>query len=298
MLFGLGVSPSAAPGYDPVAYGRRAEELGFDFLSTSDHPAGAEPTFECWTMLSWIAAATTRIRLATRVLGLPYRAPAMVAKMAESFTRLASLAGTVRPHQATDRLSSGRLILGLGGGSADHEFRAFGLGVPSPRDKVDGLAESILIITGLWREPAFTFDGRLYHTDNADLTPKPAHRIPIWLGTFGDRALAVTGRLADGWFPSFGHAQPERVPLLRNKVFTAALEAGRDPDTLTCAYHVPVRVGEHPDPGVVSGTPEQVAERLRSFARLGFTALNLAPQGEDLTEQVETLAAEVIPAVG
>jgi alkanesulfonate monooxygenase SsuD/methylene tetrahydromethanopterin reductase-like flavin-dependent oxidoreductase (luciferase family) len=281
MLFGLGVSPSAAPGYDPVAYGRRAEELGFDFLSTSDHPAGTEPTFECWTMLSWIAAATTRIRLATRVLGLPYRAPAMVAKMAETF----------------DRLSDGRLILGLGGGSSDHEFRAFGLGVPSPGDKVDGLAESIQIITGLWRAPALTFEGRLFHTDSADLTPKPGHRIPIWLGTFGDRALAVTGRLADGWFPSFGHAPPERVPLLRNKIFTAALEAGRDPDTLTCAYHVPVRVGELPDPGVVSGAPEQVAAHLREFTRLGFTALNLAPQGEDLAEQVEKLAAEVIPAV-
>jgi alkanesulfonate monooxygenase SsuD/methylene tetrahydromethanopterin reductase-like flavin-dependent oxidoreductase (luciferase family) len=78
-------------------------------------------------MLTWIAAATSRIRIATRVLGVPYRPPAMVAKMAESL----------------DRLSGGRLILGLGGGYSDAEFRAFGLTVPSPRDKVDGLQEAV-----------------------------------------------------------------------------------------------------------------------------------------------------------
>src|SRR2546421_3103877 len=207
--FGLGVSPSAAPGFDPVGYGRRAEELGFDFLSTSDHPCGTEPTFEAWTVLSWIAANTTRIRIATRVLGVPYRPPAMVAKMAETF----------------DRLSGGRLILGLGGGYSDEEFQAFGLNVPSPRDKVDGLDEAIRITRGLWSRPGFTFNGRLFHTEAADLSPRPEHRIPIWVGTFGDRALALTGRLADGWIPSHGHAPPERIPAMLDKIRTAADKA-------------------------------------------------------------------------
>src|SRR2546423_837588 len=103
------------PGFDPVAYGRRAEELGFDLLSISDHPADPGGTYEAWTLLSWIAASTTSIRLATRVLGVPYRSPAVVAKMAETF----------------DRLSGGRLVLGLGGGYSDGEFRAFGLPVPT-----------------------------------------------------------------------------------------------------------------------------------------------------------------------
>src|SRR4051812_4572240 len=117
-LFGLDLP--ATTDLDPAAEGRRAEALGFDFVSSSDHPEGTQPTHEVWTMLSWVAAATSRIRVATRVLGVPYRAPAMVAKMAETL----------------DRLSGGRLILGLGGGYADEEFRAFGLTVPSPRDKV------------------------------------------------------------------------------------------------------------------------------------------------------------------
>src|SRR2546429_2900879 len=97
VLFGVNVSSSAAIGADPVADAVRAEELGFDFVSASDHPCGADPTFETWTMLTWIAAATSRIRVATRVLGVPYRPPAIVAKMAETL----------------DRLSGGPLILGL-----------------------------------------------------------------------------------------------------------------------------------------------------------------------------------------
>jgi alkanesulfonate monooxygenase SsuD/methylene tetrahydromethanopterin reductase-like flavin-dependent oxidoreductase (luciferase family) len=71
VTFGLGIPPSVLPGTDPVAIARMAEDLGFDFVSASDHPCGTEPTYETWTMLSWIAAATSRIRVATRVLGVP-----------------------------------------------------------------------------------------------------------------------------------------------------------------------------------------------------------------------------------
>jgi alkanesulfonate monooxygenase SsuD/methylene tetrahydromethanopterin reductase-like flavin-dependent oxidoreductase (luciferase family) len=283
LLFGLAVSPSAAPGADPVGDARRAEGLGYDFVSTSDHPCGSDPTFEAWTMLSWIAAATSQIRIATRVLGVPYRPPAMVAKMAETL----------------DRLSAGRLILGLGGGYSDNEFRAFGLGVPSPRDKVDGLADAIHIIRGLWSQSNFTYDGRLHHTDGADLEPKPEHRIPIWLGTFGNRALAVTGRLADGWIPSYGYAPPDKIEAMRKRVLAAAQSAGRDPAELTCACNIQVHVGEGADlsDDVISGHPEAVAERLVSLVRVGFTAMNLSPVGSDPQEQVERLAREVIPAV-
>src|SRR5262245_5287596 len=122
VLFGLDLPASVVGHADPAEAARRAEDLGYDFVSTSDHPCGVDPTYETWTMLTWIAARTSRIGIATRVLGVPYRPPAMVAKMAESL----------------DRLSAGRLVLGLGGGFADHEFRAFGLPVPTAREKVDG----------------------------------------------------------------------------------------------------------------------------------------------------------------
>jgi probable F420-dependent oxidoreductase len=283
VLFGLNVPPSTSIGSDPVAFAKRAEELGFDFVSTNDHLHGEEPRYETWTMLSWIAAATSRISVATRVLAVPYRSPAVVAKMAETL----------------DRLSGGRLILGLGGGYSDDEFRAFGLGVRSPRDKVDGLEEAIHIIRGLWSEPTFTYEGRMYRTEAAEVQPKPRRRIPIWLGTYGPRALAVTGREADGWIPTLELAPPERVPAMRDRVLEAARQAGRKPEDITCVYNIDVRVDEHADEpsSVVSGPADVVADRLRGLLGLGFTAMNLCPVGPGLNEQAERLAGEVIPAL-
>jgi alkanesulfonate monooxygenase SsuD/methylene tetrahydromethanopterin reductase-like flavin-dependent oxidoreductase (luciferase family) len=281
LLIGVNVSTSAAPGADPVGYAQAAESLGFDFVSASDHPAGNRPTFEVWTLLSWIAAATSRITVATRVLGLPYRAPAMVAKMAETL----------------DRLSNGRLILGLGGGYSDEEFRAFGLGVPTPGQKITGLDEAIRIIRGLWAEPRLTFGGERYHTVDAELSPKPGHRIPIWLGTFGPRALGVTGRLADGWIPSYGMALPEQVPAMRARIDAAARAAGRDPAEVTSAYNVEVEVGGAPRPGVLAGPADAIIEQLRGLVELGFTAFNVMPAGRVSLEQLQRFGEDVLPAL-
>ncbi|GAA3235096.1 LLM class flavin-dependent oxidoreductase [Nonomuraea helvata] len=274
-MFGLGISTSAVPGADPVGDARAAEELGFDFVSASDHPCGSEPSYEVWTMLTWVAAATSRIRVATRVLGVPYRPPAMVAKMAETL----------------HRFSGGRLILGLGGGYSDEEFRAFGLGVPTPREKVDGMVEAIDIIRGLWSEPRFTYEGTRYHTYEAAMEPKPVGPIPIWLGTYGKRALDATGRLADGWIPSLGFAPPGQAAAMREQI----LAHGR---AVECVYNVPFRIGERADgDAAVAGSPQEVADRLAGFARLGFTSMNFMPVGPDPREQSERLATEVLPAL-
>jgi probable F420-dependent oxidoreductase len=281
--FGVNVSTSAAAHADPVRDAQRAEELGFDFVSASDHPSGDSPSYETWTMLTWIAASTSRIGIATRVLGVPYRAPAMVAKMAESL----------------DRLSGGRLILGLGAGYSDEEFRGFGLGVPTPREKIDGLAEAITVMRGLWTEPDFSFNGRIHHTDHAELEPKPERAIPIWLGTFGPRALKVTGQLADGWIPSHAYVPMDEVIAMRTRVLDAARDAGRDPAELTCAYNVTVRIDPKAaaEPGEVTGSIDAVVDQLAGFIDLGFTTLNLMPNGPDLAAQTELLAAKVLPAL-
>jgi alkanesulfonate monooxygenase SsuD/methylene tetrahydromethanopterin reductase-like flavin-dependent oxidoreductase (luciferase family) len=282
-LFGLNVSIAASPGADPIADARLAERLGYDFVSASDHLHGDSPTFEPWTLLTAIAVATSTLRVASRVLAVPYRHPAVVAKMAETL----------------DRLSRGRLILGLGGGYLDDEFRAFGLRVPTPRDKVDGVAETIRIARGLWSEPSFTFEGRLYRTEDAKLTPKPEHRIPIWLGMYKQRGLALTGQVADGWIPSYGFAPPDEVRVLREQVLAAARDAGRDPDEITCAYNLEVRVDENggPTSGGLSGTPEVLVERLIDLRRMGFNAFNVVAGGPGRAEQIERLAGEVLPAV-
>ncbi len=280
---GVNVSTSAKQGADPVVFAQRAERLGFDFVSSSDHPCGTDPTNETWTMLCFIAAHTTRIGIATRVLGAPYRNPAMVAKMAETL----------------DRLSGGRLILGLGGGSADDEHRAFGLDVRSPKEKTAALEEAVRIIRGLWSEPGFTFAGDLYRTESAELEPKPERRIPIWLGTFAPRALAVTGRLADGWIPSLGYASPGELLQMRERLLRAAHEAGRDPSEITCALNVEIQVDDdgHDLGSVMTGPPEALVERLTGFVRSGFTAFNFMLSAPGSDEQVERLSAEVIPAL-
>jgi alkanesulfonate monooxygenase SsuD/methylene tetrahydromethanopterin reductase-like flavin-dependent oxidoreductase (luciferase family) len=283
ILFGANLSTSAAPGADPVGDARAAEAAGYDFVSASDHPSGTHPSFETWTLLAWIAAATTRITVASRVLGVPYRPPAMVAKMAESL----------------DRLSGGRLILGLGAGSADDELRAFGLPVMPAGAKISGLADAVAVIRGLWREPAFTYHGPVHHTQSAPFEPKPARPIPIWLGTFGPRALTLTGQVADGWIPSLGYAPASQLPGMLTRVLDAAEAAGRRRGDVTCALNVQIRLGAQPgtDADLISGSAPQVTEQLLAFTTAGFTAFSFMPVGSRPREQLARLAAEVIPAV-
>src|SRR5580704_10835140 len=128
--FGLiyGFTPFAADRL--IAEAREAESLGFDLFCVADHLHGAHPTPEPWTALTWIAALTERISVMTNVLGLPYRAPAVTAKMAETLSRL----------------SGGRLVLGIGTGGYDREFSAFGLAERSPGQKVGALSEAVQII--------------------------------------------------------------------------------------------------------------------------------------------------------
>jgi alkanesulfonate monooxygenase SsuD/methylene tetrahydromethanopterin reductase-like flavin-dependent oxidoreductase (luciferase family) len=281
LQIGLGLSTSPGPGVDPVAEARAAEDLGFDYVSASDHLNGTVPTYEPWTLLTTVLASTSRVRVLTRVLAIPYRHPAVVAKMAETL----------------DRLSEGRLILGLGGGYVDEEFRAFGLPVPTNRDKVDGVAEQIAIARSIWSEPTASYEGRLYRVEGAVVEPKPEHRIPIWLGMYKPRGLALTGREADGWIPSFNFAPPTVVPGLWGTVQGAAREVGRDPSSITAAYNLLVRIGEEM-PGqatTVAGSAEAVVEQLLGFTMLGFTSFNLVPTGTDRMEQIELLGTDVVP---
>jgi alkanesulfonate monooxygenase SsuD/methylene tetrahydromethanopterin reductase-like flavin-dependent oxidoreductase (luciferase family) len=281
ILFGVNVSIPAEDGADPLGLAREAEAAGFDYVSASDHLHGVLATFEPWTLLTAVAA-TTRLRVATRVLAVPYRHPAVTAKMAETL----------------DRLSDGRVILGLGGGYVDAEFRALGLGVPSGREKIERLDEAVRIARVVWSEREASFDGRHYRLDGAIVEPKPRNAIPIWLGTYRPVGLALTGRLADGWIPSYGFSPPDQVGALRRRVDTAAREAGRDPNEILGVYNMEIRVGDGPAlTGGISGAPSEIADRLIDFVGLGFGGFNFAIVGRERLEQVDRLGAEVLPAV-
>lgn len=285
--FGLiyGFQPFAADRLPVEAIG--AESLGFDLFCVADHLHGAHPTPEPWTALSWIAAVTERITVMPNVLGLPYRAPAVTAKMAETL----------------DRLSGGRLVLGLGAGGYDAEFAAFGLAQRTAGQKVAALGEAVQIIRGLWQEPGFSFSGEHFAAAGARIEPRPAHPIPLWLGTYGPRALAMTGALADGWVPSLGRLDLNQAVAMRATVRASAEAAGRDPDQVTCAANLTVaftadrttasRDGRLPD-GQLRGDARSIAGRLIGFGRAGFTFFNVALADAGARRR---FAAEVMPLV-
>lgn len=275
MLIGVGITTSTEA--DPLAEALAAESSGYDFVSASDHPHGPSPSYETPALLGWIAARTTRIRIATRVLAVPFRRPAMLAKWAETL----------------QRLSGARLILGLGGGYSDEEITAVGASALSPGAKVDGLADAIEIIHGAWSGDLVTHAGRVHSVHALQIAPTPDQPIPIWLGTYGPRALAVTGRLADGWIPSFGFAPPAQIPVMLDRIRTAAAAAGRTPDAVRAVYNVPVRLATRSDPDVVAGTAADVIEQLQAFTELGFTGFNLMP----IPDQAQAVAEQVLPAL-
>jgi alkanesulfonate monooxygenase SsuD/methylene tetrahydromethanopterin reductase-like flavin-dependent oxidoreductase (luciferase family) len=299
-LVGVGISDRAASGDHPVADAVTAEALGYDFVSAFDHPVAdaaiaravgyvvmpavshplrTYPTYETLTLLTWIAARTTRIGVIPRVLGVPFRRPALVAKAAESL----------------QRLSRGRLILGLGAGYRDAEIRAAGGPGLTPRAKVDGLEEAIAIVRAAWTQPVVSYHGAVYSVDDLDLEPKPAGPIPIWLGALGPRGLALTGRLADGWIPFLRFAGPDRIPDLLDRIRTASVAAGRPADAVRAVYSVPVRLDPkaHSTTDVIAGSAADIVEQLHGFTELGFTGFDLMPS----RDQMRALAEDVVPAV-
>jgi alkanesulfonate monooxygenase SsuD/methylene tetrahydromethanopterin reductase-like flavin-dependent oxidoreductase (luciferase family) len=241
---------------------------------------GSSPTHELWTLLAWVAARTSTIKVASRVAGVPYRNPAVLAKMAASL----------------QTLSGGRLILGIGGGSSDEGIAAVGAGTLTPREKIDRLEDALRIMSGLWSEPGFSYEGRVHSVMDATIEPRPSEPIPIWTGTFGERGLRLTGELADGWIPSLDMAPPETARAMRDRILRSAADAGRASDAITCICNLAVQIGtEDPDRSDVSGEPEQVVERLLELVAVGFGGMNFIITGQDAEEQRERLAVEVLP---
>ncbi len=283
LIFGVGVPASAAPGDDPVAFAQEAERLGYDFVSAADHPCGPGPSYETTVMLTWIAARTSRIKVASRVLAVPFRRPAVVAKLATSL----------------GLLSGGRLILGLGGGYSDQEITALGGPVLSPAEKIGGLEEAIQVIRGAWTHRRYTQDGRLHSVRDLEMEPKPATPIPVWLGTFGPRALAVTGRLGDGWIPSLGYMPVEDIPAMRHRIDAAAEAAGRRPDEIRSILNLNISID--PDAqsqsDTVTGSATRVAGQLRELLSLGFSGFNFLLSGPDRVASMQRIADDVLPVL-
>jgi probable F420-dependent oxidoreductase len=256
---------------DVLAMARRVEELGFDSLWLPDHflvqwgweGSQAEGVWEGWSLLAALAAATERIQLGTLVVCTGFRNPALLAKMADT----------------VDEISGGRLILGLGAGWHEAEFRAFGF----PFDhRVSRFEEAMTIIHGLLKTGHVDFAGKYYQARDCELRPRGprAEGPPIMIGGSGPRMLGLTARFADLWNRDFDVWNPDVVPYSAEdlaawgpRVDAACQQVGRDPATLARTAGVlvdlpiaPVREGWQ----AITGSPEELAEALRGYAAAGF----------------------------
>jgi probable F420-dependent oxidoreductase len=312
--------PSGRIGFaDAAEWARRAEALGFDSVWVSDHffysfaRYAADPSpiasLEPLTTLAGIAAVTDRVRLGTLVLCTAFRHPALLAKAAASI----------------DLISSGRLDLGLGAGWMAEEFEAFGYRFGSPRERFAVLEESVEVLKQLFGGEAVNHDGSNVTLRDAVLRPAPDRPPPLWVGgKGGPRLLRLATRLADGWNVAW-RMSPEVYAGKVSDVREACDAAGRDPDTFGLSVGLHSLIGEDgaaargafergraAAPGNVmadddfetwradtlSGTPEQILERVGAFESLGVHEIIVSPWVLPFAihepDQVELFAEHVI----
>jgi probable F420-dependent oxidoreductase len=318
------------PGTSPIRFSevadqaRRAEAAGFDSVWLSDHlfasleRYGGDGTrygaLEPLTTLAALAPITERVRLGTLVLSAGFRHPAVVAKAAS----------------AIDRLSDGRLDLGIGAGWYADEYEAFGLAFPAVGERFSMLDETLAYLGALFGDEPATFRGERFELRDAYVRPRPVQRPrpPMIVGgKGGPRMLSIAARLADGWNAAWRWTPSAYAP--RAAAAREACErAGRDPATFRLSLGLFTVVGadegdlerrfarmrERLPAGVgdaiglatlreecLAGTVDEVVDRAAAFAALGVDELilSLAPVWFALPDpSMLDLAAEaLLPAL-
>jgi probable F420-dependent oxidoreductase len=241
-----------------LAIARAAEEVGFDSIWVGDHllyrPGDGRPErgpHEAWTLLAALAAATERVTLGPLVACAGFHPPAVLAKMAATI----------------DEISGGRFTLGLGAGWNEDEFRAFG--VPFDR-RVSRFEEAFAIIRALLAGERVTLEGAYWSADDAVLLPAPARRVPLMIGSNGPRVLAATlphVGVWNTWYEDYGNTA-EGFAALHERI-------GIPPEVerSACAFVVldPSAGGRPvlPEAPPITGSPEQIAARLRELGEAG-----------------------------
>jgi alkanesulfonate monooxygenase SsuD/methylene tetrahydromethanopterin reductase-like flavin-dependent oxidoreductase (luciferase family) len=280
LLFGAFITPGNQQPPHVVALAQLAERAGLDLVTFQDHPY--HPGFlDTWTLLSYVAAATTSVRLSANVLNLPLRPPAVLARSVASL----------------DLLSGGRAELGLGAGAFWDGIEAMGGRRLSPAQAVRALAEAIEIMRGIWHpeQPGMLrAGGEFYRVHGARRGPAPAHDIAIWLGAYKPRMLALTGRAGDGWLPSLGYITPAELGPGNVIIDEAADAAGRQPGDIRRLLNITGELSRRSS-GFLTGPPDQWAEELAGLTLAdGISAFILA---SDDPAALQVFAREIAPAV-
>ena len=261
-----------------LSLAQEAEQLGLDYIAVQDHPYQRR-FVDTWTLISMIAAATSRIGLFPDVANLPLRPPAVMAKAAASI----------------DLLSGGRFELGLGAGSFWDAIEAYGGPRRTPSAALAALAEAIEVIRKVWSgDRNLRFEGQHYRLHGAHSGPLPAHPIGIWLGVTGPRALRLAGQVADGWVPSF-RGDLGKIADMSRRLDDAAAEAGRDPASIRRILNVNGVITDGATNGMLHGPVDQWVDELTDLViSYGFETFIFWAEGEG---QLQKFAQEVVPAV-
>ena len=298
--------PQMGASYDDLlAVARRTEETGFDAFFRSDHYLtmggdGLPGPTDAWITLGGLARETSRIRLGTLMTSATFRLPGPLAISVAQ----------------VDRMSGGRVELGIGAGWFEAEHTAYGIPFPDVRERFDRLEEQLAVITGLWRTPTgetFAFAGRHYQVTDSPGLPKPVQEggVPILIGGHGRRRTPeLAARYAAEFNVPFGSvADNERRFAAVRK---ACEEAGRDPGSLVYSSAVTVCVGRDDAevarraaaigrtpgewrPSDVAGTPAQVVEVLGRYAEAGAQRAYLQVLDLADLDHIDLIAAEVAP---
>jgi alkanesulfonate monooxygenase SsuD/methylene tetrahydromethanopterin reductase-like flavin-dependent oxidoreductase (luciferase family) len=277
--FGISVAPLWAEQAETQRLVLLAEDAGLDLVGIQDHPYQWR-FHDTWTLISFLAATTKRIRFFPDVVNLPLRPPAMLAKAAASL----------------DVLTGGRIELGLGAGGFLEAAKSMGAPERKVKELVETSEEAIDVIRLVWSgQRNVSYSGRHYHLSGVNTGPAPVHDMGIWVGATGPRMLDLVGRKADGWVPSSPWAPPEELPRFLERIAESAAEAGREPGSVKNIYNVAGRVGSasgEPLVGPVSYWVDQVGQ----LTEMGIDAFVFWPVGGDAYDQVELFASEVAPA--
>lgn len=264
-----------------------AEQAGLDSIWLCDHLIYRFPEreefgiWEVFTMLSALAAVTTKVTLGTIVVCTSFRPPALVAKMADTI----------------DEISGGRLILGLGAGWHQPEYEAFGY----PFDHLAGrFEEAMQIIAPLLREGHVDFQGQYYQVQNCVLRPRGPSRQgpPILIAGRRPRMLSLTARYADAWNTAW-LSDPAVVRERYQEFKEACTAAGRDASSIELTLGTPIRLPGSEEPGApgqaVTGSVEEIAQTLQRFAEegVGHAIVNLQPLTSEGIDELGRIAARV-----
>ena len=293
MKFGVH-NPSWLFGPDPAeifsavtAKVRWAEAHGFTWFSVMDHliqipvvGAADEPFVEGWTILSALAAVTSRIRLATLASSVAYRNPAHLAKIAAG----------------VDLISRGRLTLGIGAGWFDTEYRQYGWEFPPrPAVRIRQMEEAVGLIRAMWTSPKTTFRGKYFHVEEAILEPKPVQRPhpPIMIAGGGEQmTLRAVARLGNAFAVMRRHCDAAR----RNydeieRTNLIGLLLARDESSLSAKAD---RLGAAGYFRGFAGTVRQATDLVGQYAEAGAQLLISSAFKNDV-ETLELLATEIMP---